>query len=204
MHRLHDDAPLHYCVIVHRNDRSVEERFGAEVAERRQVMGLSQKALADRLAEYGLKVDASAISRVETGTRALRISEAIVIAQVLGFSLEDVADPLPPQHEFEQRRERLDKLLFALNATSQDAAEEVSGLAWLIEENPGSLRVPGGLVDDAAQLLESIEGGWSDNLILGSIGTRFATTELRDAARSLLRTVAGLAVDDVVGPEDRE
>jgi transcriptional regulator with XRE-family HTH domain len=189
---------------VHRNEKSVEERFGAEVAQRRQVMGLSQKALADRLSDYGLRVDASAISRVETGTRALRISEALVIAQALGFSLEDVADALPPQHDFEQRRERLDKLLDALRSTSQDAADEINGLAWLIDENPGLLRAPGGMVDDAPQLLESIEGGWTDNLIVASIGTRFATPELRDAARSLLRTVAELAVDDEVGPDDRE
>jgi transcriptional regulator with XRE-family HTH domain len=60
---------------------------------------MSQRELADRLRELGMDVDASAVSRIEKGVRAIRLSEAEAIARVFGSPIEaflrapDQADP---------------------------------------------------------------------------------------------------------------
>ena len=66
-----------------------EERFGNRVREHRLALGLTQGAFALVLAEHGLSLDASAISRIEKGIRALRLGEAHVIARTFGVELED-------------------------------------------------------------------------------------------------------------------
>lgn len=45
--------------------------------------GLSQTALAERLTELGMKVDGSAVTRMERGTRAITVNELVTIAKAL-------------------------------------------------------------------------------------------------------------------------
>lgn len=61
----------------------VEAEFGARVREVR----LSNKWTQRQLAE-ALGVDASAVSRIEQGTRAVRLAEAAAIADALGANLD--------------------------------------------------------------------------------------------------------------------
>lgn len=67
---------------------TIEQRFGQAVHEQRTLKGWSQREFAERLTDAGIAVDASAVSRIENGTRALRLVEAVVIADVLGQSLQ--------------------------------------------------------------------------------------------------------------------
>ena len=76
----------------------VDRAFGAEMAETRKRRGLSQRDLIERLAERGLRLDVPAISRIETGTRAVRLWEAITIVSVLDMSL----DGLIPRTDLEE------------------------------------------------------------------------------------------------------
>lgn len=63
--------------------------FAFRLREERVRAGLSQAALADRLAEVlNQRVDASAITRIEKHERAVRLDEAVVIAELLGVRLE--------------------------------------------------------------------------------------------------------------------
>ncbi|RKS84819.1 helix-turn-helix protein [Microbacterium sp. AG790] len=64
-----------------------EPAFGKWVRERRQSLALSQSDLVQRLASRGLLVDASAISRIESGARSVRLGEAIGIADALDSPL---------------------------------------------------------------------------------------------------------------------
>lgn len=48
---------------------------------------MSQREFAERLTQRGFKVDASAVSRIENGSRAVRLAEAMTIADVLDFDL---------------------------------------------------------------------------------------------------------------------
>jgi len=69
--------------------QSFEERFGSRVREYRLDSGLTQGAFVLVLAEHGLSLDASAISRIEKGVRAVRLGEAHVISRAFGVELED-------------------------------------------------------------------------------------------------------------------
>lgn len=56
----------------------VEVDFGARVREARQIAGMTQRQLADAVG-----LDASAISRLEQGSRAVRLGEAALIADAV-------------------------------------------------------------------------------------------------------------------------
>ena len=65
------------------------QTFARRLREERGRIGLSQAALADRLAEVlQQKIDASAITRIEKYERAVRLDEAVTIAELLGVPLE--------------------------------------------------------------------------------------------------------------------
>lgn len=70
----------------------VSATFGERAKEARLAAGLTQQQLADRLSEAGVSLDTSAITRIEAGQREPRLSEAVAIAQVLGFDLIPRAD----------------------------------------------------------------------------------------------------------------
>jgi transcriptional regulator with XRE-family HTH domain len=67
---------------------SPEEAFGRAVAYWRNLRHLSQRQLADRLTARGMRADAPAISRIESGARSVRLSEAVLISEALELELE--------------------------------------------------------------------------------------------------------------------
>jgi transcriptional regulator with XRE-family HTH domain len=69
--------------------QSFEERFGSRMREYRLDLGLTQGGFVRVLAAYGLSLDASAISRIEKGVRAVRLGEAHVISRAFGLELDD-------------------------------------------------------------------------------------------------------------------
>lgn len=71
-------------------DEPRDESFGATMRRRRQDAGLSQRALAQRLIELGVTIDQAAITRMESGQREPRLSEAVAIAEFLQFDLLQV------------------------------------------------------------------------------------------------------------------
>lgn len=72
-----------------RDDTTLSE-FGAAVAKTRNALGWSQKTLAEKLSERGLQVDATAVSRIESGGRSLRLTDALTIANALDVQLDDL------------------------------------------------------------------------------------------------------------------
>lgn len=65
----------------------VEETFGQSVRERREDLGMSQRELAEKLGVHHLKLDPTAITRIEKGQRAVRLGEAVMIAHALKTQL---------------------------------------------------------------------------------------------------------------------
>ncbi|MBQ4564912.1 MAG: helix-turn-helix transcriptional regulator [Oscillospiraceae bacterium] len=63
---------------------------GKAVSEKRKALGLSQRALADRLQLIGLDVDKNAVQRIEAGKRFVTDIELVALAQVLGLSPLDL------------------------------------------------------------------------------------------------------------------
>lgn len=65
---------------------TVARRFGAALRAARARAGLTQPELATRST-----VSVPAIARYEAGTRAPHLAEALLLAKVLGLSLDDLA-----------------------------------------------------------------------------------------------------------------
>lgn len=92
--------------------QSFEERFGGRVREYRLDLGLTQGAFALVLAEHGLSLDASAISRIEKGIRAVRLGEAHVIARTFGVELEDfLRSSMTDDEEFRAARDMANRAM---------------------------------------------------------------------------------------------
>lgn len=78
---------------MHELTESTEATFSKRVREERESAGLSQTELARKLDGHGLKLDPTAITRLERGSRAIRLGEAVAIAEVLGQPLPEMLRP---------------------------------------------------------------------------------------------------------------
>ena len=63
---------------------------GKNIAKYRQVMGLSQRELADRLLLNGLDVDKNAIQRIEAGKRFVTDIELVVFSAVMNKDIKEL------------------------------------------------------------------------------------------------------------------
>ncbi|MDH3007084.1 helix-turn-helix domain-containing protein [Gordonia alkanivorans] len=68
-----------------KQDDDLPGTFGEAVRARRTDLGLSQRALAQRMSEMGVQMDATAVTRMETNQREPRFTEGIALARFLGF-----------------------------------------------------------------------------------------------------------------------
>ena len=68
------------------NAALVGEVFGQNVRAARARKGWSQRELAEALDERGLKLDPSAVTRIERGTREVKLREAVAMAECLKSS----------------------------------------------------------------------------------------------------------------------
>lgn len=70
---------------------NTDERFAQNLRRFRERAGLRQAELVDKLRAAGLKDwHPTTLSRTETGERPVRLSEAAIIAEVLGFDLAEM------------------------------------------------------------------------------------------------------------------
>jgi transcriptional regulator with XRE-family HTH domain len=80
---------------------TVNQQFGDLMRERREQKGWSQRQLAEMLHAVELRLDPSAITRIERGTRDVKLAEAIAIASVLEFDVGAIA--FSPEAHFVMR-----------------------------------------------------------------------------------------------------
>ncbi|RPE75213.1 MULTISPECIES: helix-turn-helix domain-containing protein [unclassified Frondihabitans] len=78
-------------------EEDVSKKVGSLIAARRSALGLSQRAFAESLAGQGMTVDASAVSRIESGARVLRVTELLAIATLLDVRLGDLVPQSPSE-----------------------------------------------------------------------------------------------------------
>lgn len=83
-----------------------DEAFGQSVATVRGWANLSQREFANRLTERGFRVDASAVSRIESGARSVRLTEALTIADALDVELDFLVSGLDGSPKAELKRAR--------------------------------------------------------------------------------------------------
>ncbi|MBB4856271.1 transcriptional regulator with XRE-family HTH domain [Mycobacteroides chelonae] len=85
------------------DDQSFDKQFGDRVRQARAERDWSQRKLAEALDEIGVKLDPSAVTRIERGNREVKLREAAAIAVALGVPIQDLS-PSPsvsPREQFE-------------------------------------------------------------------------------------------------------
>lgn len=119
--------------------QQTEAGFGERVRDARQERKLSQKQLAEKL-----DLDASAISRLEQGARAIRLGEAALIARVLDVDLDFlVYGDLDPAAALRRARAQADNRMHRTRRAAYEMAGEYLEIIELLSENPelfGNLR----------------------------------------------------------------
>lgn len=61
--------------------------FGTWMRMRRTMIGMKQSELAEKVTQAGIKIDHSAVARIEKAKRRIDLDEAVVIARILGVDL---------------------------------------------------------------------------------------------------------------------
>lgn len=80
-----------------------ESTFARRMREEREHKGISQAHVSMQLALFsGVKVDSTAITRIEKGTRRISLDEAVGIAEALDVSLDYLLEPAPTSDLDEQ------------------------------------------------------------------------------------------------------
>lgn len=74
-------------------DQRAEAVFARRMRQVREAAKMSQTRLAELLAERGIKIDPTSITRIEKGARGVRLEEAVAIAEALGVPLEELLLP---------------------------------------------------------------------------------------------------------------
>lgn len=121
-------------------ETSPEERFGAAVNHFRLRRGWSQRDLADKLTRLGMPVDASAVSRIEKGTRSVRLTEAMTLADALDVELDSlVFGSRTPAQEFKGLRREADRSMRSLLENAIEFLETFQEAKWYLEEHPDLL-----------------------------------------------------------------
>lgn len=72
------------------NNEPVRKRVADRIRQARQQRELTQAELSSRLADYKISISPTGIAKIESGTRALEISEAAVLTRILGLSLDSL------------------------------------------------------------------------------------------------------------------
>lgn len=115
----------------------VEQTFGAEVARLRSLLDMSQRAFATKLTERGMAVDASAVSRIESGARALRLSEALIISDVLNVDIDMlISGARTDAQEFRSIRRLADLTMGQLQDAALDFLAAFSNVSDFLNEHP--------------------------------------------------------------------
>ncbi|MCD4850092.1 helix-turn-helix domain-containing protein [Arthrobacter sp. AK01] len=114
--------------------RTPDELFGLEVQSQREYKGWSMTEFASMLKAAGLNnFHPTTVGRMERGERPVRLSEAVVIAEVLGSKLDDlVVEPLEADSAVRWS-------IKAVESSSKRAARYLDNVRFQREELEGEL-----------------------------------------------------------------
>jgi len=78
---------------------AADQRFAAGVRHARERAGLSQGALAEKMAGEGYPFRQQTVSEIESGQRAVRMGEGLALARVLAVPVESLVRPEGVAHQ---------------------------------------------------------------------------------------------------------
>lgn len=117
--------------------RNIEKSIGEQISTARKLRKYTQKKFAEVLTDHGLPVDASAVSRMEKGERALKISECILVAESLEIDMQVLLRGIQtPSQELKESRQFADFCMRDMGGTFADWLNQLLGVKWQLEEHP--------------------------------------------------------------------
>lgn len=132
------------------DDSGLEGNFAFQMKDQREARGWSQTEFAKRLSARGLPFHQTTIQRIETGRRPLKLTESIIIAEVLGTKFEtmlrafsvtmaysELTDHLRPG-EFEYHVRSADDVAWRAQKTASLIRELVDQYRLAVEQTPGA------------------------------------------------------------------
>ncbi|WP_170292467.1 helix-turn-helix domain-containing protein [Mycolicibacterium grossiae] len=110
-----------------------EAAFGQRVRAHRQQRKWTQRRLADLIG-----VDASAVSRIEQGVRAVRLGEAASIAKALDVDLDRLVfgGAVPPEEWLRKSREAANSSMHVARAAAVEMADAYLEIAEALSKHP--------------------------------------------------------------------
>ncbi len=77
-------------MFINKTDEGLNNVCGKNITKFRMQMGISQRALADRMQLVGIDIDKNAIQRIECGKRFVTDIEVIAFAKVFNITFEEL------------------------------------------------------------------------------------------------------------------
>ncbi|MBT2501414.1 helix-turn-helix domain-containing protein [Curtobacterium sp. ISL-83] len=191
------------------DELTADQLFGRAVLESRQAREISQRAFAELLTEAGMPVDASAVSRIEKGTRSVRLTEALTIAQVLNLDLSDlVQDTQTPEQIFARQRRFVDITLQAFEEAGLAAAHALADIHYQVQNEPRVLEAARDerfdQPRDADSYLRWVAARWRANTEVEGPELVLTTKAGAELMRNVLHAVADGVVDALDEDDDDE
>lgn len=105
---------------------------------------MSQRELATELVRVGMKVDGPAVSRLEKGARALKLSEAYKVAEALDVEIDLLLSiSATPAEIFRRSREGVETLFEQATSEARDFFEALFDFESFLAETPSVLKPAG-------------------------------------------------------------
>lgn len=115
---------------------SVAESFARRLREEREKVGISQTALAHRLSErLGVTIYSTAVTKMENGSRAIKIEEAVAVAEIFDVSLISlVTERDPVDARLEELRRELGRQQARLDEAQNEYQQAMVAMAHIEQE----------------------------------------------------------------------
>ena len=79
-------------MFINKTNEGLNNLCGKRIAEKRKILGLSQRELADKLQLTGMDIDKNGIQRIEAGKRFVTDIEIVFFSRVLELTYSDLLD----------------------------------------------------------------------------------------------------------------
>lgn len=131
------------------------DTFARRLRQERERLRISQAELANRIAAIlGQNVDATAITRIEQQTRAVRLDEAVAVAEALDVPLQVLISEEPARDTERQIQQHLAELALAQKAweESRVTIERINATLARLTIDQGKVRAHAEATDPHAEL----------------------------------------------------
>lgn len=182
------------------DERTPDEILGANVKRHRERLHLTQKELAERLSEDGWELDGTAVTRIEKGTRAVKVNQLPTLAKALRVQ---------PSSLVADESDKLKEQWFRAGRDLKKAREHLIGAMWDVtglhrrlsrDDGPAvleSLRLAEGHIKQPDDLLDALEMRARDE-VRESIGPPVNLSTPEGAALAArMQEIANLVAQDI-------